>query len=148
MQYVLTIIITRAHLMQETIRVCNPDTVSMFKVEGDTDYAIQTSHAWYPSLTMSNLLQQLASQYKFQLEIRSYVPETIKNHTLFENWQRILRIPGRLRRMMARWTADLGVLNLGDTNNTYTDDRNSLLIVGGNFNEWRAITSLRRDDTQ
>ena len=145
MQYVLTIIITRAHLMQETIRACTPDTVSMFKVEGDTDYAIQTSHEWYPSLTMSNLLQQLASQYKFQLEIRSYVPETIKNHTLFENWQRILRIPGRLRRMMARWTADLGVLNLGDTNNTYTDDRNSLLIVGGLNHEWRAITSLRRD---
>jgi hypothetical protein len=117
----------------------------MFKVEGDTDYSIKTSHVWYPSLTMSNLLQQLASQYKFQLEIRSYVPETIKNHTLFENWQRILRIPGRLRRMMAQWTAHLESLSLGDTNNISMDERHLLLIVGGLNHEWRAITSLRRD---
>ena len=148
MQYVLTILITRAHLMQETIRVCTPDTVSMFKVEGDTDYAIKTSHAWYPSLTMSNLLQQLASQYKFQLDIRSYKFNRsywINRYLLYSFLHHIRRIPGRLRRMMARWIAHLEYLSLGDTNNTSTDERHLLLIVGGLNHEWRAITSLSRD---
>jgi hypothetical protein len=148
MQYVLTILMTRAHLLQETIRACSPVTVSLFKVEEESDYTLKTSHIWYPSLVMRSLLQQLASKYNFQLDIRSYKFDGLHrtNKYLLNSFlHRIPRIPGRLKRMIVQYIAHLRSFNLGGAQNTSTDDRNLVLMVGGLNHEWRAITSHLRD---
>tara|TARA_B100000029_G_C17606302_1_gene967514 strand:+ start:4772 stop:6790 length:2019 start_codon:yes stop_codon:yes gene_type:complete len=145
LQYALTILVTRAHLIQETIRACSPVTVSIFKVAGDTDYAIKAAHIWYQSLSMSHVLEQLASKYMFQLDIRSYNAESVNRYNLLSSLHSIKQIPASLRKFVGERISYLDSSKFENTNNSGQNDKCSLLIVGGLNAEWKSVTSFDRD---
>lgn len=145
LQYALTILVTRTHLIQETIRACSPVTVSMFKVAKDNDYAIKAAHVWYPSLSMNHVLKQLASKYVFQLDIRSYNTESVNRSNLLSSLDRIRRTPARLRQLVGEHISSSGFSKFENTHNSGTDDQCSLLIVGGLNYEWQTVTSFTSD---
>ena len=145
LQYALTILVTRTHLIQETIRACSPVIVSMFKVAEDNNYAIKAAHVWYQSLSMSHVLKQLASKYVFQLDIRSYNTESVNRSNLLSSLDRIRRTPARLRQLVGEHISSSGFSKFENTHNSGADDQCSLLIVGGLNYEWQTVTSFTRD---
>ena len=145
LQYALTILVTRTHLIQETIRACSPVTVSMFKVAEDTDYTIKAAHIWYQSLSMNHVLKQLASKYVFELDIRSYDTESFNRYNLLSYLHPISQIPARLRQFVGEHISYLGFPKFESTNNSGTDGQCSLLIVGGLNQEWQTVASFARD---
>tara|TARA_B100001964_G_C14236928_1_gene602923 strand:+ start:258 stop:2267 length:2010 start_codon:yes stop_codon:yes gene_type:complete len=137
--FAASILATRVHLMHETIRACNPKTVSMFKLEGDAGYILRTAHPWFPSIPMNGLLNQLAQQYSFTISFNSYKTNRVK---WWVSWRALYSFVQRVRYCVGSYWKVIRTISHNVIGTHDADMGNqSLLVLGGMNKELNTVTA-------